>query len=172
MRVLHGSMAVLFLLQLTIGWIAGEMERSPARLDLMTGHKSLGVSLLILTVLRLWWRWRQSVPPAPAGIKPWENRASSLVHALLYFLLFALPLSGWLAASTSIVPWKLWWLIPWPRLAEPDPGLHDLAETAHGVLVWALVALLILHVAAALRHHFIKRNDVLVGMWTGSRKNG
>jgi len=168
MRALHWLMAVLFLLQLTIGWIAGQMARSPAKIDVMTGHKSLGISLLILAVVRLIWRLLNPRPQALEGTHAWEARVSQMVHISLYFLLFALPLSGWLAASTSIVPWKFWWMIPWPKIADPDPALHEMAETAHNLLIWFLLGLLALHIGAALRHHFIKRNRVLLRMWKGS----
>jgi cytochrome b561 len=162
-------MAALILLQGAVGWIGHEMNRSPTKVDVMTAHKSLGITLLLLVILRLLWRLTHPAPPPPAHSKAWEIRAARLSHALLYLLMFALPLSGWLAASTSIVPWKLWWVIPWPAIAAPDPALHDLAGEVHEALVKALVAVLVVHVAAALRHHFLKRDDVLLRMWRGSR---
>ena len=122
-RSMHWIMAVLILAQGVIGWVGHEMARSPAKVDVMTAHKSLGITLLLLAVLRLAWRATHRAPPPPAGSSRWEIRAAALSHLLLYLLLIALPLSGWLAASTSIVPWKLWWLIPWlaPRF-EPYVG--------------------------------------------------
>lgn len=168
-RGFHWLMAALILLQGVVGWVGHEMNRSPAKIEVMTAHKSLGITLLLLVVLRLLWRRTHPAPPHPAGSKRWEVRAARLSHALLYLLMIALPLSGWLSASTSIVPWKLWWVIPWPAIAAPDQGLHEFAEELHEVLVKVLIALLIVHVAAALQHHFLKRNDVLLRMWRGSR---
>jgi cytochrome b561 len=158
-------MALLIPVQAAVGWIGADMARSPAKVDVMTLHKSLGVTLLLLAVARLCWRGLHAAPPAPADTRRWETAAARTVQVLLYLLLLALPLSGWLAASTTAVPWKLWWLLPWPRLAAPDQALHDWSAGVHVVLVWLLLALLALHVAAALRHHFLLRDDVLRGMW-------
>ena len=80
----------------------------------------------------------------------------------------SLPLSGWLSASTSIIPWKLWWLMPWPRIASPGEDLHEIAEAVHEGLIWALAAVLAVHVSAALYHHFVKRDAVLRRMLRGN----
>lgn len=168
-RGIHWLMAALILAQGVLGWVGHEMARSPAKVDVMTAHKSLGITLLLLAVLRLAWRATHPAPPPPAGSRTWEIRAAALSHILLYLLMIALPLSGWLAASTSIVPWKLWWLIPWPDLAAPDEALHEIAEEVHEILFKVLLAVLVIHVGAALRHHFIKRDDVLIRMLRGMR---
>lgn len=162
-------MAALILVQGGVGWVGHEMSRSPAKIEVMTAHKSLGITLLLLVILRLLWRWQHPAPPPPPNSRLWEIRAMWLSHALLYSLMIALPLSGWLAASTSIVPWKLWWIIPWPAIAAPDPGLHDLAGEVHEVLLKILIAVLAVHIGAALQHHFLKRDDVMLRMWRGSR---
>lgn len=168
-RGIHWLMAALIVVQGVVGWVGHEMARSPAKVDVMTAHKSLGITLLLLVILRLLWRLSHPAPPLPAQTKRWEIRAAWLSHAALYLLMFALPLSGWLTASTSIVPWKLWWVMPWPAIAAPDPGLHEFAGEVHETLVKLLIAVLIVHIAAALRHHFLKRDDVLLRMWRGGR---
>lgn len=166
-RSLHWLMAVLILVQGLAGWIAQEMERSPARVDAMTFHKSLGVTLLLLLLLRLAWRWTHPVPPPPEGSSAWEIRLARLAHAALYLLLAAVTLSGWVAASAYVVPWKLWWLIPLPRLVAPDRATYDLASAVHEASVAVFLGVLAVHVAAALWHHFIKRDRVLTAMWRG-----
>jgi len=166
-RSLHWLMALLILSQAVVGWIGHEMERSPLKVDVLTAHKSLGITLLMLAVFRLLWRWTHRAPPHPAGSPPWQSWAARLTHIALYVLMFALPLSGWLVASTSIVPWKLWWLIPWPKIASADKTLHEIAEDIHEALVWWLVAVLAVHVAAALWHHFARRDTVLLRMLRG-----
>ena len=166
-RALHWSMAALILLQAVLGWVGAEMERSPLKVDVLTAHKSLGITLLLLVPLRLVWRWTHPAPPPADGSGPWEIRAARLSHMALYLLMIAVPLSGWLSASTSIVPWKLWWLVPWPDIAAVDQALHEFAEELHEALVWCLVAILAVHVGAALWHHFVKRDGVLIQMLRG-----
>jgi cytochrome b561 len=167
-RGLHWLMALLILAQAVGGWVIHEMERSPLQADAMTAHKSLGITLLALVVVRLLWRWRHPAPPPPEGSRPWEILAARASHIALYLLMVAVPLSGWLSASTSIIPWKLWWFIPWPRIAAPDKALHEIAEELHEGLIWAMAAVLAVHVAAAVFHHFVKRDQVLRRMLRGN----
>ena len=166
-RALHWSMAALIGVQGLLGWIGHEMERSPLKIEVMTAHKSLGITLLLLALWRLLWRWAHGAPPPPPADRRWEILAARLSHALLYLLMFAVPVSGWLAASTSIIPWKFWWLLPWPDIAAPDRALHDLVGEIHEVLFKVLLALLAIHVAAALWHQFGRRDGLLLRMWRG-----
>jgi cytochrome b561 len=161
-------MALLMLAQLLLGWVAAEMDRSPLKIDVMTAHKSLGITLLLLLAMRLLWRATHAAPLPPEGSKPWQVRAAASSHLALYLLMIALPLSGWLSASTSIVPWKLWWLIPLPEIGAPDPQLHEIAMELHEGLVWGLLVVLAVHVGAALWHHFVHRDEVLSRMLRGS----
>jgi cytochrome b561 len=166
-RTLHWLMALLILAQAVGGWIVSGMDRSPLKVDAMTAHKSLGITLLLLLIVRLLWRWTHPAPPPPQGSKPWEILAARCSHIALYLLMVAVPLSGWLAASSSVVPWKLWWLAPWPRIASPGEDLNEIAEELHEGLIWALAVLLAVHVAAALYHHFVRRDPVLRRMLRG-----
>ncbi|MCZ6829065.1 MAG: cytochrome b [Gammaproteobacteria bacterium] len=166
-RSLHWLMAAMIGVQLTVGWVAEEMARSPEKVTWMTGHKSLGVTILLFAVLRTWNKTLDPAPLPPAGTPRWEIHGATISHWTLYFLMLALPLSGWLVADTAIFPWKLWWLVPAPDILASGKELHEIGETLHKLLVWSLVALLSLHILAALRHHFIKRNDVLRRMWRG-----
>jgi cytochrome b561 len=143
------------------------MDRSPARIDAMTLHKSLGITLLLLLLFRFVWRVAHPVPPLPQGSSAWEIRGSRAAHFALYALLAGITLSGWAAASAYLVPWKLWWAIPLPRITSPDKATYEFAAQFHEALVAAFLALLAVHVAAALWHHFIKRDGVLAGMWRG-----
>jgi len=168
-RILHWSMAVLMLLQAVGGWIGHELDRSPLKVDVLTAHKSLGITLLFLVMIRLALRLGHAPPPPPEGSGRWEIRAAHLSHFALYLLMIALPLSGWLTASTSIVPWKLWWVIPWPSIAPVDEHLHDIAGELHEALVWWLVAIIAVHIAAALWHHLVRRDNVLLRMLGAQR---
>jgi len=166
-RSLHWLMAVLIVVQATVGWVGAEMERSPLKIDVLSAHKSLGISLLLLVLVRLLWRWTHTAPSPPEGTGRWMIWSARVSHYALYLLMLAVPFSGWLSASTVIVPWKLWWVIPWPTIAAPDQRLHKIAEDLHENLVWWLVAFLTIHVAAALWHHFGKRDRVLLRMLRG-----
>lgn len=166
-RRLHWLMAALIVAQGLLGWIAQEMERTPARVDAMTLHKSLGITLLLLLLFRLAWRWRHPVPSAPSGSNAFEIRLARLAHFAMYLLLGAISLSGWAAASAYVVPWKFWWLIRMPRIVAPDKAAYALASEIHETLVAVFLAVLAMHVAAALWHHFVKRDQVLTDMWRG-----
>ncbi|MFV8816795.1 cytochrome b [Haliea sp. E17] len=163
-RWLHWIIALLIAAQAVLGWVGHEMARSPAKVDMMVAHKSLGVTLVLLVVLRLVWRVTHPVPPPPAGSKGWEIRLAQLTHIALYLAIIGLPLSGWMVADTSAAPWKLWWVIPLPSFIEPDRQLHRIGEELHELLVTVLIVLLVVHTAAALYHHFVKRDDVLLRM--------
>ncbi|MDX1379659.1 MAG: cytochrome b [Xanthomonadales bacterium] len=167
-RFLHWAMAVLILGQLALGWFAGELDSSPEKIQWMTGHKSLGITILALAVLRVAWRLLHGRPTEPPGIPAWSVWASRASHAALYGLMLYLPLTGWLTASTARLPWDLWWWFEWPRLAAPDPALHEVAEDLHEIGVWLLVAVLLVHVAAGLWHHFVRQDRVLARMWSDS----
>lgn len=166
-RGLHWLLAVLIFVQAVLGWIAHEMDRSPGKITLMTAHKSLGITILMLIAVRLAWRWINPTPDPPPGSKSWEILLARLTHAAIYLSVIGVALSGWLTASTSIIAWKFWWAFQWPRLSGPNPDLHELSGEVHETLVTALAGLLIVHTAAAFKHHFIDRDQVLLRMWKG-----
>jgi cytochrome b561 len=100
----------------------------------------------------------------------WERAAAQLSHFLLYALMIALPLTGWVISSASNVPFKIFWTIPLPAIAAPDKALADLFATIHGWLVSLLAVVLVAHVGAALRHHYVRKDTVLSRMlpWSTS----
>lgn len=168
-RSLHWLMAALIIVQGLVGWVAQEMESSPARVDAMTFHKSLGLTLLLLLLLRLAWRLTHPGPPPPGDSSSREIRLALLTHSAMYLVLGAVSLSGWVAASAYLIPWRLWWLIPMPRIVPADKDTYDLASSTHELLVVLFLALLAMHIAAALWHHFVRRDRVLIAMWRGDR---
>jgi len=168
-KLLHWAMALLIVPQVILGWVAVDLSLSPLKLDLFVWHKSLGILLLALVVLRLAWRAGNPTPTLPPGSAAWERSAARLSHGLLYLLLFAIPLSGWIINSAANVPFKVFWQWPLPALTAPDKALAASAKLAHLGLFWVLAAVVVLHIAAALRHHFVLHDTVLVRMlpWGG-----
>lgn len=134
-------------------------------------HKSLGLAVLVLSVIRIVWRLAHPVPPMPANTKKWEKTVAILVHTGLYILMIALPMTGWALVSSSPRNFPIDWfgLFEWPKLpvlSEIDNKAevsHSFEET-HETLAWIAMTLIALHIGAALKHHFIAKDSVLVRM--------
>ena len=167
----HWLLALLIVGQFALGWVAEEMRLSPRKFDLFVWHKSIGVTILSLVVLRLLWRLLNPPPAAAAGTSPWERRAAMAGHALLYLLMFAVPLSGWWVSDTSRIPFKLYWTIAVPDLMEANGEASKLAAGVHEFLTTLLMLVVAGHVLAALRHHFLLRDETLSRM-LGLRRPG
>lgn len=170
-RFFHWTVAALVLVQLPLGWAAVAWRMSPLKLDLFVWHKSIGLVVLVTMVMRLLWRIVDARRPPPRG-PAWSRRAASTVHAALYGVLFALPLSGWIINSAANVPFRIFRVVPLPAIVAPDKALADAASRAHLLLLVVLVALLAVHVGAALWHQRVRRDDVLARMLPtrGSRR--
>ena len=163
-KTLHWLIAFLIFAQLALGWEAVHWPLTPTKIDLFVWHKSLGMLILVLVVLRLLWRIGHPRPPYPSHMKTWEKRLASGAHALLYALLFAMPISGWMLNSAAHVPVRLFWLVPLPPLVGPDRALVRPLAIAHVLMGWTLAVLIVVHIAAALHHHFVRRDRLLVRM--------
>lgn len=163
----HWIIAMLIFTQFALGWTAEQWHRSPTKIDLFVWHKSIGILVLTLIVLRVIWRLTGRVPELPPGMSPLERRLAAASHALLYVIVFAMPLSGWVINSAANFPLKIFWLVPLPDIAAPSKDLQALAENVHLTLFWTLAALVTLHIGAAFRHHFVEHDDVLLRMLPG-----
>jgi cytochrome b561 len=169
-KLFHWVMAVLILAQIALGLMAASWRLSPVKLELFFWHKSTGILILALVALRLLWRLANPTPALPSGIAAWECAAARLSHLLLYVLMVALPITGWIVNSASNVPFRIFWLIPLPAIVAPDKPTADLVALVHGGLATVLALVLVAHIGAALRHHFVKCNTVLIRMLPGTRK--
>ena len=163
-KFFHWLIAALILAQIAFGLAAVNWPLSPTKLSLFVWHKSTGMLILALVALRLLWRLTHPAPALPPDTPAWERNAACASHFLLYILLIALPLSGWVIASASGVPFRIFWQIPLPAIVAVDKQMADAAALIHFWLIVVFLGLLALHVGAALRHHYVKRNDVLVRM--------
>ena len=161
---LHWTMALLVLVQVVLGIVADSWRVSPLKLDLFVWHKSVGMLLLALVVIRLAWRLANPSPMLPEGTPRWQRIAARASHAALYAVLVALPLAGWVINSAANIPFRIFWLIPLPDITAPDKALQSAAESVHFVLFVTLAGLVLVHAAAALWHHYRLGDDVLVRM--------
>lgn len=168
-QALHWVVVLLLIGQVAVGKIAHEMPDGFDKLVLLARHKSVGITILGLAVLRLAWRLVDR-PPAPPPMPRWQRVAARLSHWGLYALLFALPLSGWLLSSAANRPVSWWQLAQLPDLVAPDAGLRELFKDLHHGLLYALYALVGVHVAAALKHQFVDRDGLLLRMLPGTRR--
>jgi cytochrome b561 len=166
-KLFHWVMAALILAQIVLGVMAASWRLSPTKLNLFFWHKSTGMLILLLVALRLLWRLANRAPALPEGMPVWERAAAQLSHGLLYVLMIALPVTGWIVNSASNIPFRIFWLIPLPAIVAPDKATADPVALVHGGLVALLALVLVAHIGAALRHHFVKRNAVLVRMLPG-----
>ena len=158
----HWVMAVLVAVVMALGWIAESYPLSPDKVSLFVWHKSFGLTVLVLLFFRLLNRWNH---PAPRhDLRGWERLLGRCVQAALYLCMLAMPLSGWIINSAADFPLNVFWLIPLPPLTGPSEALAELAEEVHITILWIMVGLLALHIAGALRHHFLGRNQVLLSM--------
>jgi len=168
-RGFHWLIAVLILVQFVIGSVAEEMKLTPAKLDLFVWHKSVGITVLALALLRLVWRLANPPPAMPAGTPGWERKLAAIAHWALYGLIFAVPLSGWWVSDASRVPFKAFFFLPMPDFIATDRALQEAAAEVHEALTITLLFVVIVHISAALRHHFLLHDDVLRRMLTGRR---
>ncbi len=162
--VLHWLAALLIFVAFPLGVYMHELPLSPGKLKLYSYHKWIGITLLMLAALRVTWRLTHTPPPLPADMAAWQRRASAIVHGLLYVLMIAIPLSGWLMSSAKGFQTVWFGVLPLPDLVEKNRELGDLLAGVHQALNFTLLALVIMHVGAALQHHFIERRPFLQRM--------
>ncbi|MEJ1998654.1 MAG: cytochrome b [Maritimibacter sp.] len=166
-RLLHWLMALGMIFMLGFGLTLARMQPSLDTLWLYGLHKSIGICLLTLVLLRILWH-RISPPPAPLGDQEWQLRAAHLGHALLYILMLAVPLVGWIASSASGISTVIFGTITLPRIAPVSTEVDHLFFTLHSWLNYLLIAVLTLHVAAALMHELVQRDGTLRRMLRGA----
>ncbi|QGP79800.1 cytochrome b [Sphingobium sp. CAP-1] len=158
-RALHWIIAILIIGNLAFGFAHDALPKDWA---VMPVHKSIGLTVLALTLLRLLWRLTHPAPPLPAAMPLWEKGAAHATHILFYALMLILPLSGWIMSSAGTRPLNWFFLFDVPKFAvAKDDAIVGLSRGAHELLPWLWVALIALHVGAALRHHFMLKDDVL-----------
>jgi cytochrome b561 len=160
-QLLHWVVAALIVTQFALAWTAEDLPLGMHKLALLARHKSFGMTVLMLAVLRLLWRFWHAPPPLPADMTPIERLLAKGTHVLFYVLLFAMPLTGWLMSSAKnySVSWFGWFT--WPNLISQNDDAFAFLKATHFYLSDALFAIAVLHILAALKHHFWNKDDVL-----------
>lgn len=158
---LHWLTALFVFTAFPLGVYMHELALSPLKLQLVSYHKWLGVTIFLLTLARLAWRATHTPPPLSETIPLWQQRAAHGLHFLLYVLLLAIPLTGWLMSSAKGFPVVYLGLVQLPDLVGKDKALGDLLAEVHEMLNLGLLLLVGMHIAAALKHHFIEHDDTL-----------
>ena len=163
---LHWLLALMIFGSFCLGAYMSGLPFSPQRLKLYNWHKWAGVVILALSALRLLWRLTHR-PPADLPMPRWQALAAHGAHWALYALFFAVPLAGWAYSSAAGFPIVWFGVLPLPDFVSPDRALAETLKQLHGTLAWALAAVVVLHVAGALKHQFMDRDGLLQRMRPG-----
>lgn len=163
-QLLHWLTALLLLGVFTVGFYMAGLSVSPTRLRLFSYHKWIGVTVFSIALLRLGWRLWTPPPALPASMPAWERQAAAVTHRLLYLLVFAVPLSGWLMSSAKGFQTVYLGVLPIPDALNKNAPLGAALEEVHWALNKMLLAAVCLHIAAALKHHYVNRDGVLLRM--------
>lgn len=161
---LHWLIAVLLACLFGVGLYMTDLKLSPQKLQIYAWHKWAGVTVFLLVLVRLGWRIGHAPPPDAAGTPRWQVVAAHAVHHLLYVLMLAIPVSGWLMSSAKGFQTVWFGVVPLPDLLDKNKELGALLAEVHEALNWTMAALVLAHAAAALKHHFVDRDDVLARM--------
>ena len=164
--LLHWLLALMIVGAFGVGFYMADLPVSPSRLKLYSYHKWAGITILALSALRLLWRLTHR-PPADPPMPAWQARAAHATHGLLYALFFIVPLVGWAYSSAAGFPIVWFGVLPLPDFVPVDKALAEAIKPWHQRSAMLLAALVLLHVAGALKHHWIDRDGLLRRMGVG-----
>ena len=161
---LHWNVAALIGTQFALAWTADDLPNGARKLALLTRHKSFGMTVLMLAIVRVLWRLANRPPELPPGMRPIERGLARATHLAFYVLLFAMPLTGWMMSSAKNYSVSWFGLFTWPNLIGQNKAAFEALKATHDFMSDILFAIVVLHVLAALKHHFWDRDDVLTRM--------
>ncbi len=164
---LHWLIALMILSAFCVGLYMTGMKLSPLKLKIFSWHKWAGVTIFTLVLVRCIWRLTHTPPPLPDTMPRWQRWAAEGTHYVLYALMFAIPLSGWLMSSAKGFQTVYFGVLPIPDLLDKNPDLGETLATVHAVLNYTMIVIVGMHAAAALKHHFLDKDDVLRRMLPG-----
>lgn len=169
-KTFHWVMAVLIIGLLSVGLIMAGMENNPDKFKLIALHKEFGIVVLFLASLRLGWKILDVSPLLPANFDKFAKIGAKAAHFMLYALMFAMPVTGWLMSSAAGFPVSIFGLFVLPDLITPDKIFGQDMRELHKILAWVLIGAIALHVLAALLHHFYYKDNILRRMLPNFRK--
>ena len=167
--ILHWLMALCIIGLLVVGLLMEDIKPISLRIDVIQLHKSLGITVLFLTLMRIWWRIKHPAPPLPRSMKPHEKLAAHAGHWGLYALMLIMPLSGWLMAWASNYPTIFFLIDPLPAIPFPEwldkkalmGGAHATHKTS---TIFIAIPMIVLHISAALFHQFVRKDKLFTRM--------
>lgn len=169
--ILHWLIAVLIAFNFAAAWVSEDMPK-PEAMQVMGNHKAIGIIILLLTLVRIGWRLMHRPPPLSPDLAPWDVALSKVTHVLLYALMIGIPIGGWAthSAFSGGKPVSLFGIVNWPGLPfAQDKALGETFGGAHGTFATVLLGLMALHVAGALKHRIVDRQQgALKRMWFGN----
>ncbi len=160
-QLLHWAIVVLIIVQYVLAERAEDLPLGSAKIATLAQHKSFGMTILFLALMRLVWRWMNPVPKIPSSMPRWQRLGAHVSHIGLYALLLAAPILGWMMSSARNFPVSWFGLFTFPNLVGPNRPLYDFLHEAHEVAAKLIFVLALLHAGAALKHHFIDKDNVL-----------
>ena len=170
-KFLHWIVAFVVTIMLIIGFTMGS-QAEPLKSQMYGYHEELGLTLMAILIFRLYWRLMNPQPEFPASLASWERIAARLTHYLLYIILGVMIASGWAKSTSSGYTPNFYGLFELPMPFVPvSTTVSDIAKQIHVTTVWILITLISLHILAALKHHFINKDDVLKRMLPSRGQN-
>jgi len=164
----HWLTAVAIITMFVIAEYMISLPPSLDKLEVYNLHKSIGVTILAVTLLRVVWRQLNPPPALPAGMKKWEQLAAHSGHILLYGLLFVIPVAGIVHSWAGNYPIVVFGLFTIPSPIEPNKALFEVMAATHLYAGWAMIATFVIHIGAVIKHHFVAKDDVLRRMTVGT----
>jgi cytochrome b561 len=159
-KFLHWAIVLLIVPQYFLAEAADELPNGIEKLQILDWHKSIGMLVLLLVLVRIGWKIVNRGLPGPVG-EPWQRKAAVVGHGLLYLLILAQPISGWAMSSAANYPVTLFGWVQFPALVGENHDLHETLEDVHETLFFVLLTVVTLHIVAAFYHHLVLKDGVL-----------
>ena len=158
---LHWLIGLMILVSLGVGLYMVDLKLSPTKLQLYSWHKWAGVTIFMLVLVRCLWRITHAAPPLPDDMPRWQRVVAEATHYVLYALMIVIPLTGWLMSSAKGFQTVYFGVLPIPDLLDKNKELGETLNAVHKYLNYTMIGILLAHIGAALKHHFIEKDDIL-----------